>query len=947
MKKTTLELVALDLETTGLDARKDEIIEVGMVRFRVSLYSADVEILGKQQIMVKPRQDVSFIIQKITGISNAMLEDAPRWEEVRAQVEAFIGTSPLVGHNVDFDIDFLSSHDIAAGQFRHFDTYILASMLLRDAPAYNLGRLCEFTGIGYTDQHRALPDAEATMRLFGILLGKIGDLSKDSLAAVQGLVRDRDWSYSELFVPTASKSASKKVKPLKISSLLSDRMDPEGFDAAALVPDESEKVPEFRSDIEAIFAAGGPFARRVKGYEQRPGQVDMALAISQAFAREDVFAVEAGTGVGKSFGYLVPSALLSVARQVPIIVATYTLHLQDQLFDKDLPLLSEVLADRMDLRFALLKGRDHYLCLSRLQHFVERPHLTEEDITFAVKLLLWLPVAVHGEKQELALIRNEYRLWFQVCSVPKLCGGAHCKLDGQYDFYARAWQKARRSHIVVTNQAFLVRSRELISDDFPYVVIDEAHHLEETITDQSTLQMDEIEFKDFLNHIGRKEKGDWQGLLGSLRTLGDTVAPVEQLDEIFSAIHQGLRASKFLFASLKQLLLLDSGTADLPGLAPDPEKQGDTEVGQYARSLHLTPGVREQGAWYEAERQSEVLKTSLEKITSAFEKILRVAKKAAKDEHFTDRQTYMLGDVENTLVQTVMYRTILEQSVFHPDDETSVCYLSLNPRFTSVELKVSPLLVGPVLSEILTQKKSVVMTSATLTSGWNFDFFLGRLGISDLADSTMVESPFHYPEQMELYVPLRAPLQKDRGYHTWLISEIVSLVQAFNGHTLVLFTSYSQLKAVHRDLFQLLEEGGIHVLSQGVIGSRGKVIHAFKQDPKSVILGTNSFWEGVDFPGDELRCVIIVKLPFDVPSDPIFAARSATYEDQFMEYALPRAILRFRQGFGRLIRTSTDTGVVALLDGRITGKGYGREFLDSLPAGINTISTLSGSKHVR
>jgi len=945
MTKKTLELVALDLETTGLEARKDEIIEVGMVRFRVNLHHPEVEVLDRLQLLVKPTQDVSFIIQKITGISNELLEDAPRWDEVRPQVEAFIGTFPVVGHNIDFDLDFLSSHGIAAKSMRHFDTYILSGLLLRDAPAYNLGRLCEFTGIGYTDQHRALPDAEATMRLFGILLERIGQLPKETMKAVNAFIAEREWSYSELFASAAKKSAA-SPRSLKIASLLPKTAELDGFDVLEAPEAEAALVPQFKTEIAGIFSKEGQFARIVEGYEQREGQIEMALAVARAFSREDVLAVEAGTGVGKSFGYLVPAALLSFAQQVPVIVATYTLHLQDQLFEKDLPLLTRVLSDQGELRFALLKGRDHYLCLSRLQHYLERPHLSEEDITFAVKLLVWLPHAVHGEKQELALIRNEYRLWSQVCSVPRLCGGAHCRIDGHYDFYAKAWQKARRAHIVVTNQAFLVRSRELMSGDFPYVVIDEAHHLEETITDQSTLSMDELEFKDLMTYLGRKEKGAWQGLLGSLASLGDSVAKPEDLDEIFGSIHQGLRASKYLFASLKQLLLLDSGSGDFQAGETAPEQQGDTEVGQYARNLHLTAGVREQGSWYEAERQADILKVSLEKIAGGLERILKNARKSAKNEKFTDRQTYVLGDAENTMMQTIEYRTILEQAVFHPDDQKNVCYLSLNPRYTSVELKVSPLLVGPMLSEILEQKKSVVMTSATLTSQWNFDFFLGRLGLADLADSCMVESPFDYPSQMELYLPPRAPLQKDRGYHTWLISEIVSLVKAFNGRTMVLFTSFSQLKAVHRDLFQMLEEGGIHVLSQGVIGSRGKVIHAFKQDPKSVILGTNSFWEGVDFPGDELKCVVIVKLPFDVPSDPIFAARSATYEDQFMEYALPRAILRFRQGFGRLIRTRSDTGVVALLDGRLTGKNYGREFLESLPGGISRISSISESKHL-
>jgi len=925
----------MDLETTGLDARVDRIIEVGMVRLECTFSGAKMrhKITDRYETLVNPGRELTPLIEQITGIRNADLHKAPQWEAVQDAAADFIGQSPIVGHNIAFDAGFLAEQGIDLTQQPHFDTYELANILVADAPSYSLEALSDHFDLSFEDHHRALPDAEATARLWAELVGQIVELDPQQLKTIFQLIRQHPWNYGALFELA---SGTKKF--------FLEATGEEGIPADDAAAGEAGGEADFATEqVKAFFSEKGPLAALMKGYRERFEQVDMAQGIGEALAREDNLCVEAGTGVGKSLAYLVPGLMFSLSRSEPLVVATYSHTLQMQLMEEALPLLRQAwrswparpagLPD--NFRAALLKGRDNYLCTKRVEDFINRPQLGEEEMTFAVKLLLHLPRLRYGERDELPIARNEYRLWYQVSARHPFCHGTQCGGGLKVPcFYAQAWRQAEKANIVITNQANLLTSSRLSGDRFPWVVIDEAHHLEEVVTDQATVFLDEVELKEWTQQLGSKEKGRWSGLLGELSQL---IIRKPELEDVFAEIQREgqnlFRTSKRLFHDFKQLLIDGFGSGpDLGGR--DREKPEDNTT--WLTEQRITPALRGQSEWLTAEQAAESVQGALNTIRQGLERI---------DSAFTLPADKSLQEaLQDKLITLKQFIAVLDDAVLSRARYDQITYLHLNPRTSTVRLNLAPLSpADPFEHLLLSHKKSVILTSATLRSGEGFDYFTQTVGLTDRTAELAVNSPFDFVRQVQLYLP-KPTHDRNQNQSQRLIREILGLAELFEGRTLVLFTSYGQLRMVHEAIWQPLRAAGIETLSQGMTGSRGKILNAFRTKGRSVILGTNSFWEGVDLPGDQLCCVVLAKLPFDVPSAPVFAARSEQYESSFHEYALPRAVLRFKQGFGRLIRTSEDRGVFAVLDDRVETKSYGRIFLEALPSGIPVVRERSGLK---
>lgn len=924
-----LDFVAVDLETSGLDSKKDAIIEVGAAKLRFDPAAAEradtgITVVEQFQQLIRPREPISFFIEKITGITNEMLEEAPDWDQVKDEVGHFIGELPIVGHSVGFDTSFLQDHGLPLEHQVTYDTYVLGTMLVREAPSHNLGRLSDYLGLSFQGQHRALEDAIASGQLFGKLLLKLAETDSLTAQYIRSLIAQREYSYGELFNLILPRQGKVNLEQALTSAFSQHDSTGEQDDTI-----DASNIP----DVDQVLAADGPLADLMTGYQPRAGQQLMAQKVAAAFDREDNLVVEAGTGVGKSIGYLLPAALQAFRLGQPVIVATDTLHLQDQLCEKELPLLQKALATfGLSLQFSLLKGRDQYLCWRRFQHLMRQPRLSEKEIHFLIKILLWLPHTKRGEKQEIAFRKDEYSLWRQVSSAHVRGGRALCSTPDFVSFYDRAWQQARESQIVVTNQAFLGLSRELQSDEFPIIVIDEAHHLEDTFTRQNTVELDEVGFRDWLSQFGKKEKGSWTGIFQELdqwdgkAKLGQsaTIASLaEQVQELF-------RVSKHFFPMFKQRLQRGE-----PG--------GDERMaGAYHTRLRLTPQEREQDYWLSIEKMADQLDSLLGKMSqylSAYHQQLKEWPVA--DKKVAERRDDVLDTITGRVEEIKHFRRVLEETVMGWEAQKSIAFLKLEPSSTSVALCSAPMRVDTLVQQqLLAGKKSLVLASATLQTNESFDYVLSQLGLQEQAELAEIASPFDYPKQAKLYVPEGLPEPHGKAHVGAIAKEVLKLASHFQGRMLVLFTSHQLLKEVHGRLEKPLDELNIELLSQGVTGSRKRVIMRFQEENRSVMLGTSSFWEGVDFPGDQLQCVVITKLPFDVPSTPEFAARGEQYDDPFFEYAIPRAILRFRQGFGRLIRTAKDCGVVAILDKRVTSKRYGQKFLDSLPEGMERVTTV-------
>ena len=911
-------LVAIDLETTGLDPQKDTIIEVGAVRFR-----PDGTILATYQQLVNPGRRLAFRISQLTGITDQMLAQAPTWEQVRREVDAFIGDAPVVGHNVSFDVNFLRAHGVhPSGPL--LDTFDLATMLLPGRPHYNLGSLADDLGVILKDAHRALDDARATAEVFAALVERGVYLPWPVHQAIARLTEGKEWPYAAFFQWMREEHRRRNLRRKEDVLPLRPRQDDDTpfappSKAPVLFPAE-EPQPVDVENLVAYLEEEGPLARALPHYEHRPQQIHMLREVARALNEGFHLMVEAGTGTGKSLAYLLPAAYFAYLNGERVVISTHTINLQEQLFQKDLPVLRKVLP--FDVYATVLKGRGNYLCVRRLWEFVQRGDLKPKEITFAVKLLVWLSTTRTGDVSELGLTRDEMAsLWPEVASDSNVCTRERCAEAG--DFYFLAREKAERSHLIIVNHALLLADISVDQRAIPpsrHLIVDEAHHLEDAVTQQLGFTVSATRLQNILNSIHNPRSPRGRNLITQVQK---HVTPVEvgiertaEIGEILNQIATLVRRAAPLLAEFWQ------------NVARFTEEHSVEHSGPYSRRLRLTPGQRAQPAWATVEivwdRCLGVLRplvNELERLASRLE--------ALASSTLLDTLAEQVLDVRGAAARL---SEILQQTtrvVSQPSDD-AIYWIELEPNGREVALKSAPLHVGDLVARHLwNAKRSVILTSATLRTAGSFDYLRERLSAWE-AEELSLGSPYDYASSTLLYLPTDIPEPNQRDYQPAVERALVELAKATGGRMLVLFTSYNQLRRTAEAIGPALREAGITVYEQGM-GGRTQLLENFRGAERAVLLGTRSFWEGVDVPGEALSVLVITRLPFAVPSDPIVQARAETYENPFEEYQVPQAILRFRQGFGRLIRSQTDRGVVVILDRRVQSKSYGRMFLDALP----------------
>jgi Rad3-related DNA helicase len=685
--------------------------------------------------------------------------------------------------------------------------------------------------------------------------------------------------------------------------------------------------------VHAAFAPDGPLARTLPGYESRPGQVKMSRAVAKALTDRLHLIVEAGTGVGKGLAYLFPAATYAVANGRRVVVSTNTINLQEQLYYKDIPLLRRALP--VPFQATVLKGRANYLCLRRWRSFLREGVQSDADRLLAAKILLWLPQTETGDRSELALDEREAARWAislaadaQHCT-PKLCRDhrvGRCYLS-------RARRRAEGSHLIVVNHALLLADQALESKILPEyddLIVDETHHLEDVATKQLGANIAQQELLGSLAALSQQQgPGRYAGLVSRAHTTLITAAgaPMRaQAGELTQPAHDAAEGAREALATF-----FDAVTGFVEDALARPEGYFGAERtyrvergGPPERDLRLTPAVREQSGWIPVEEAWQAgaralgeLQTTLARIVDALEPFEGSAE--AVDDVLADLATAQrqLSEVQIALSAIVSAPT--------PDQ---VYWISWGDR--GVTLHAAPLDVGQLLEQhLFGQKDCVVLTSATAQVGGSFRYLRQRLGLGDGTFTLAVPSPFDYARQALLCVPADLPEARERGFAEASNQALLSILQAMGGRTLVLFTSHAALRGAREHLRPRLRR--LTVLGQGVDGGRQQLLERLREGERTVLLGTSSFWEGIDVAGEALSCLVIVKLPFSVPSDPVFAARSEQFDDPFGEYALPQAVLRLKQGFGRLIRSGRDRGVVVVLDSRLWTKRYGAVFLRSLP----------------
>jgi ATP-dependent DNA helicase DinG len=650
--------------------------------------------------------------------------------------------------------------------------------------------------------------------------------------------------------------------------------------------------------IPAILGPDGTIARRLGNYEPRPQQLEMAEAVAAAIAERKHLMVEAGTGVGKSFAYLVPAALAASAdRNCRVVISTHTISLQEQLVRKDIPFLQSVLPQEFSA--VLVKGRSNYISLRRLRGAQQRLLMLGDsgEVDQLKRIGLWSRRTQDGTRSDLSF-QPLPSVWDQVESDSGNCLGRQCP-DHQQCFYYKARRQVFGANVLVVNHALFFSDLALrrqggnLLPDYRVVIFDEAHTLEDVAADHLGLQVTRGSVEYLLNRLYSLRNS--RGLLAFYGTK-------ESIEQVQAA---RIAADQF-FQDVQTWI------------AQQPRGGRGGAGGGNSDSLRVRqPQIVEDPLSEELEKLATCLDDCAELRDREEEKIELTAT--------AGRCRGLARSVQGWLAQE------LEGQVYWVE--------VTGGRSPRLQLASAPIEVGPALQEQLYSKvPTVVMTSATLSAGGRsgFDHFRQRLGLTDCG-TLQLGSPFNYREQAELHLFRRMPdpAADPPGFEEAALAKVEEYVLRSRGRAFVLFTSYQMMQRATAQLGPVFASEGLPLLSQSEGMPRNQMIERFRSAGNAVLFGVDSFWQGVDVPGDALSNVIITKLPFAVPDRPVLAARQEAIQDRggqpFFEYQVPQAVIKLKQGFGRLIRTRTDTGLVVILDPRVLTKGYGRAFLDALP----------------
>lgn len=951
--------VALDLEATGMDPERDEIIEIAAITFR------DDRVLDRWESLVQPRGSIPFNITSLTGIGAKDVRRAPSFGVVAPRLRDFVRNYPIVGQSPQFDVDMLSGSGLLLRN-PQYDTFHLATILIPDLPAYNLSTIASRLGISVPSQHRAMADVETTMAVFLGLLDLLHDYDDVTLERLASYARLANSPLARLFDEVAKGMKDDEAGMLGSSiaeQLLAKGMGPrQGPEVMFLMQRDRPKRLEATDSEQHVPASkfqewskpGGSFARSFDGYEYRPQQVEMMTAVADTLRDGGTTMIEAGTGTGKSVAYLLPAVLHATEHGEPVVVSTNTIALQDQLFRKDLPDLRRSLqamasedpslGDAANFEVALLKGRSNYLCLRRWFIAQRAAAQAPEEAALLAKILTWVQQTDTGDRAELHLPPDEQIYWSRLAEEEGACVPGRCVFHRRNQcFLFRARHKAESAHVVVVNHALLLSDMLAANSVLPSyrnLIIDEAHNLEEEATHQLGFSVSRSAFVDFLSRcIQHSEREGIGGVFGALwkavasGTTAETRSLAKRVQPWIETLSDTERQAS------EQCDLMFTRLTDFIDRYQDEHHQSD-------RQLRLTPAVRHDPGWTDVELILQSLAGFTRRLIQALTEAI------GEVEGFSESDLPGSADLMTELdLQIKTGHQLLERvvaAISEPRTET-IYWLTRRPNSSDVSIQAAPLHVGESLkTQLFDRCRAVVLTSATMTTDKSFDYIRGRLGVPDSND-VLVSSPFDYHSSTLLYLADDIPEPGQSGYQRALQESLIELCRSTRGHAMILFTSHSALQSTYRAIKRPLEAEGILVLGQRLDGSPRQLVDRLKSRPETILLGTNSFWEGVDIVGDTLSLLVITKLPFSVPSDPVFAARSEAFDDPFHRYAIPQAILRFKQGFGRLIRSSTDRGVCAILDRRIVSRRYGGAFVRSLPdctVEVGSVTELPGHAEV-
>jgi ATP-dependent DNA helicase DinG len=903
-----LEYIVVDLETTGLDGNVDKITEIGAVKIKHGIIVETFHSLVKPNCIIPPQ------ITKLTGINNEMVADAPDFKTILNSFNDFCTEANyFIAHNAIFEKNFLNK---SLPEKKWLDSIEIAKIVHPLQKSYSLSSLLEFYKIEHKDAHRALGDAKATAELFLLLLD---DLYKLPLPLWQNFSLLSQGLNTPLaqFIQTESRNILRKLNFDETKNFINIH-NIFGEQAKKEEPKEEANL-DWQLPYETIDNFFAEFTQNSKGLQLRPQQLEMSKKVAQAFNDKQCLLAEGGTGTGKSLAYLLPAVLYAKGSKAPVAISTHTINLQEQLWQKDIPMLKQLL--KTDFKTVLVKGRSNYVCLRKWR---ELPgNFPSFRLSFFLRVASWLQKTKTGDYNEMSLSNYDYENWQFLAANSESCNISNCRYKNLC-YVNRIRKEAEKADILVLNHSLLLASSFMkewsitnILPSLPYLIIDEAHHLNSVAEEQLTASFSLKSLDRALAHLWRhdrlsttlKQLRKLTGLKGESQLLTLTETMVTTVDELkISAKESFALCRKFLQANAACALTLQ---------------------------LRIT-NQRASETW-------EPLENSLSNTIFVLQKLIKELREICKRLADTDDPYFsidLVADFNMTLnaleTENKNAQTIID------DKDNTVIWLEMRNCDDFPLWYIAPVDVREALAEFLYEdKQGIVMTSATLTSQGSFDYFKSLVGL-DISPlpvyGLQLVSTFDYESQVKFFVCEDVPdfqTVPEIEAVDHIVKALVPLLKAAGGRTLVLFTSHNQLKASYKALTKELDAGEINILAHGISGSRDYLLSQLRKNSNTCILGAYSFWEGIDVIGDALSLVILVRLPFAPPNTPTMEARTerllAQGKNPFRALNLPQAIIRFKQGFGRLIRSENDRGIFCVLDKRIYEKRYGKSFIKSLP----------------
>lgn len=912
-------VIVLDTETTGLSFRDCELTEIAAARLEGRT------VVDRYHTFVNPGQPIPPEIARLTNIRDVDVADAPTPREAVSGLADFVGGMPVIAHNATFDRTFIQK---APGGSSVSDLWIDSLALSRIAlPCLSTHRLSDMASAFGCDgvTHRAMDDVDALCGMWRIILLGLSDLPSGLLSLLAAMHPEVDWPYRPVLSHIAGMGADEPFSLRDVRFRL--EVEASGgplpkSDAAEAPSPLTAPSPE---EIEAAFSPGGVVSSLYEHYEQRPDQLHMAQEVARALATSTHRAIEAGTGVGKSMAYLLPEALFAKRNNVTVGVATKTNALADQLVSQELPALDGVLPGGVS--FASLKGYEHYLCLHRLElaSALDLPTPAVDDggrstRTVQSDMLTALAVSyayacqvASGDLDALGIRwRNVPRSLLTVGATE--CLRTRCPFFPKECFVHGARRRAAASDVVVTNHALLLRNVDMDGKILPPIrhwVVDEAHGFEQEARRQWAREVSGEAVRGAFETLGTTRTGIIHTLMGEVSSLEGATLYLRLLTKVSSCASRAAVSMSEFFLRLH----------DLAGLAAG--------GGYETSTVWIDGAVRESRAWRglsEAFETAEGHLTELAKdIEEAQEAIAGSSAKLATD-------LGEAGRFSAELLETM--RLVMEGT-----DESYVYSAELSRKKRAMDgerLIAEKLDIGADLAERwLPEMESVVFTSATMAVGESFDHFDHAVGLDRLPArahrDVRLGSSFDFRNHMSVVVARDMPQPNDARYLERLQGLLFDVHVAMGGSTLTLFTNRRDMERLHGVLQARLAQEGIDLLCQNRGTSPRRLREQFMAHQSTSLFALRSFWEGFDAGGDTLRCVIIPKLPFASPQDPLVRERELREDRAWWRYSLPEAVIAVKQASGRLIRSATDTGVLVLADSRLVSKRYGRQFTNSLP----------------